>query len=313
MKKRFAAMLACAMLFTTLPNHVAAASDNTIVYPNKVVAENTTFQNVTTAPQISIVFKDAIAEGTGYRKEVFYVRVTNAKFIDEMFTNHTVNWVGAESIEKQSDTVVKVVIKPVNRTKAYVIPLLVELTKGSSAVYLESNGSQTTITCTGPNKETTSTDKIAQNTINKEEKPQTNSQNSETKLEQASKSGLEVAFTLGQKSYSINGKSETMDGAMYIAKGGYTMVPIKYVAKALGIEDKQIHFNQGEVTIELGEKKIKLTNQHSTAVVDGKEVSLGTKVVIKEGRTYVPVGQLAKILGVKVQWNQQTKTAVFTN
>ena len=100
---------------------------------------------------------------------------------------------------------------------------------------------------------------------------------------------------------------------MYIAKGGYTMVPIKYVAKALGIEEKQIHFNQGEVTIEIGEKKIKLTNQHSTAVVDGKEVSLGTKVVIKEGRTYVPVGQLAKILGVKVQWNQQTKTAVFTN
>ena len=36
-------------------------------------------------------------------------------------------------------------------------------------------------------------------------------------------------------------------------------------------------------------------------------------VVIKEGRTYIPVGEVGRILGVNVNWNNETKTATFTN
>ena len=36
-------------------------------------------------------------------------------------------------------------------------------------------------------------------------------------------------------------------------------------------------------------------------------------VVIKEGRTYVPVGEIGRLLGVSVSFDDATKTATFEN
>ena len=40
---------------------------------------------------------------------------------------------------------------------------------------------------------------------------------------------------------------------------------------------------------------------------------MATKVVVKDGRTYAPVGEVARILGVSSSWDNTTKTATFTN
>ena len=37
------------------------------------------------------------------------------------------------------------------------------------------------------------------------------------------------------------------------------------------------------------------------------------KVTIIDGRTYVPVGEMARLLDVEVEWSNETKTATFTN
>jgi hypothetical protein len=38
-----------------------------------------------------------------------------------------------------------------------------------------------------------------------------------------------------------------------------------------------------------------------------------TKVVIKDGRTYAPIGEVARILGVSKAWDAASKTATFEN
>lgn len=37
-----------------------------------------------------------------------------------------------------------------------------------------------------------------------------------------------------------------------------------------------------------------------------------TEPVVISQRTYVPVAEIANILGLKVEWNQGTQTAIFT-
>lgn len=47
--------------------------------------------------------------------------------------------------------------------------------------------------------------------------------------------------------------------------------------------------------------------------VDGKKVNLEDAVpTVKNGVTFLPVRQLAEVLGVKVDWNNATRTATFT-
>ena len=91
------------------------------------------------------------------------------------------------------------------------------------------------------------------------------------------------------------------------------MVPIRYLLEVFGISGENIAFNKGTITITAGAKTIVLKNGSDTIQVDGKAVKLGTAVVIKDGRTFVPMGQIAKLLGIQVEWDNETKTATFKN
>ena len=72
-------------------------------------------------------------------------------------------------------------------------------------------------------------------------------------------------------------------------------------------------FGKGTVTIFAGTRTVQLTNGSDIAVVNGANVAMSTKVVIKDNRTYAPIGEIAKILGVSSTWDNTTKTATFTN
>ena len=71
--------------------------------------------------------------------------------------------------------------------------------------------------------------------------------------------------------------------------------------------------NHHNYTLLWGTRTIALTAGSDTAIVNGAPVTLSTKVVIKDGRTYAPVGEIAKILGIKSSWDNTTKTATFKN
>lgn len=122
-----------------------------------------------------------------------------------------------------------------------------------------------------------------------------------------------ATFAIGANKYTLNGEEKTMDAASYIQDPGYTMVPVRYVAQAFGVAESDIMFGKGTVTIFAGTRTVQLTNGSEIAVVNGAKVAMSTKVVIKNNRTYAPIGEIAKILGVSSSWDNTTKTATFTN
>ena len=126
-------------------------------------------------------------------------------------------------------------------------------------------------------------------------------------------SKVEAVFTVGANKYMVEGVEAEMDATPYIQDGGNIMVPVRYVSEAFGVKPQNILVNGNVITIFAGNRTIQLTVGSNVAVVNGTNVEMSTKVVIKEGRTYIPAGQLAKILGLKSTWNNETKTATFNN
>ena len=122
-----------------------------------------------------------------------------------------------------------------------------------------------------------------------------------------------ASFSMDKGTYTLNGVEKTMDAQVYIQDPGYTMVPVRYVAEAFGVGANDIMFGAGTVTIFAGTRTVQLTNNSSVAVVNGAKVQMSTAVVIKDGRTYAPIGEIAKILGISSEWDNTTKTATFEN
>ena len=48
-------------------------------------------------------------------------------------------------------------------------------------------------------------------------------------------------------------------------------------------------------------------------IVNGVTVTMETATVIKDGRTFVPVSEIARALGIVSAWDSAAQTATFTN
>lgn len=116
-------------------------------------------------------------------------------------------------------------------------------------------------------------------------------------------------FVLNSPTYTVNGVVNQMD-AVPFAKDGRTMVPVRYVAVAAGIDDDNITYKNGIITIK-GDKTIYLYLNSKVIMVDGKVSTMATEPVVINQRTYVPVAEIAKVLDLKVDWNSATQTATF--
>ena len=120
-----------------------------------------------------------------------------------------------------------------------------------------------------------------------------------------------VTFMIGSPFYMINSEMIRMDAAPYIAEER-TMMPVRYVSNALGIQERNILYANDTITIFHGEDVIQMT-------VGSKEVRwnnvpiviLDTPVSVVNGRAYVPVAQLGAIFGTEVTWDAKFKTVTF--
>lgn len=117
-------------------------------------------------------------------------------------------------------------------------------------------------------------------------------------------------FKLGSSTYEMNGVSYTMDAAAF-SQGGRTMVPVLYVAQAAGISQSNINYANGVITIK-GDKNVILTLGSNIMVCDGQSSLMETMPVVVNGRTYVPVAEIARALGIDVKWDSVNQTAIFT-
>lgn len=101
-------------------------------------------------------------------------------------------------------------------------------------------------------------------------------------------------------------------GADPFIEKGRTMIPLRALADGFGFEVDWDQSNK-KITLKKDDKQIIMHVGKSDMLVDGKKVALEDAVpMVKNGVTFLPVRQLAEILGVKVDWNNTTRTATFT-
>ncbi|GIP39038.1 hypothetical protein J31TS4_23180 [Paenibacillus sp. J31TS4] len=101
-------------------------------------------------------------------------------------------------------------------------------------------------------------------------------------------------------------------GAEPFIENGRTMIPLRALADAFGLE---VSWEQSEqkVTLKTNDKTIVLSIGKSEMLVNGERFYLEEAVpMIKNDLTFLPVRQLAELLGVKVEWDGDSRTAAFT-
>ena len=123
-----------------------------------------------------------------------------------------------------------------------------------------------------------------------------------------------VVVPVGADKIVAGGKEIALDVPAYISAAGYTMLPIRAVATALGIDNNNVLWNQPTktVTIFYGQRIITMVAGQKTVTVNGNVIPASAAVEIVNNRTFLPMRDLAHALGVTdITWDAATKTATL--
>lgn len=123
----------------------------------------------------------------------------------------------------------------------------------------------------------------------------------------------EIVLTVNNTSYTVNGEAKTADAAAFIDASNRTMVPVRFVAEEFGKVDFGTINGVGTVTIFKDGAVLQFQNGSNIMNKNGINVPMDTKVVIKDGRTFVPFKYVADGLGIGYSFDAATKSITFTN
>ena len=110
---------------------------------------------------------------------------------------------------------------------------------------------------------------------------------------------------------TVNGSRIASDVKPYIDSNNRTMVPIRFVAEALGSE---VDWNQETkgVSVKRKENAVHLWAGRQDYTVNGKSKTMDTvPVILPPGRTMVPVRFVAEALGCAVNWDSAARTVMI--
>lgn len=123
-----------------------------------------------------------------------------------------------------------------------------------------------------------------------------------------------VVVPVGEK-YLISGENKVeIDVPAYVNANGYTMLPLRAVAVALGINTNNVLWDQNTrtATIMYGSKIINMTYGQKVMYVNGAMIPATAAVEIKDNRMFLGMRDLGNALGVTdITWDQATKTATL--
>jgi len=111
----------------------------------------------------------------------------------------------------------------------------------------------------------------------------------------------EMRFTIGSTAWTEDGVEQAPLEAAPFITGDRAMVPLFFVAQAMGAEVALLRGTPRVVTIDLGDTSLRLTI--GEALPDG----MGTPVILG-GRTFVPIGYVSDVLGVTTRWCNDTNS-----
>jgi hypothetical protein len=110
----------------------------------------------------------------------------------------------------------------------------------------------------------------------------------------------------------VNGKTIDFPDAKPFSLDGRTLVPVRFVAEALGAEVSW-KGKQQLVTLTKGSDVIKLTVGENKSLVNGVEKIFDSKAISKDGRTYVPLRFISESLGSIINWDSDTRTVTISS
>ena len=120
-----------------------------------------------------------------------------------------------------------------------------------------------------------------------------------------------AVFTIDKDTYTVNGEIKTMDAAPYLS-AGRTMMPVRYVADALGISPSFIVWDGDKKTVSiLGDKVVQIKLNDKDMLVGTSTVAMSAAPEMKANRVFIPVAEIARALGAEVSWDGENKTATF--
>lgn len=122
----------------------------------------------------------------------------------------------------------------------------------------------------------------------------------------ANGSATAAASSTGNIEVLLNAKKiQFPDAKPYQDAQGSVMVPIRFVSEALGAEVGWEKVN-GQMTVSVNNEKhnVQMTVGQKVAKVDGQDKSYGTKIELKQNRTFVPLRLVSEGLGQPVEWDK---------
>lgn len=129
-----------------------------------------------------------------------------------------------------------------------------------------------------------------------------------------------VTFKVEQRGYKVGDKLVETDAAPYIKDlgngGGRTMVPVAFVAPALGTEPAVWLPVDRMVMLKKGDNRIYITIGSNELLVNDKKVKMDVAAEIQDlgnggGRTMLPIAFIAKALEVGYEWDEAARSVYF--
>ena len=108
-----------------------------------------------------------------------------------------------------------------------------------------------------------------------------------------------MRIKIGSKKYIFDGEEKFFDTPPFIIKGR-TMVPVRFISEDFGCS---VSWNNGEVTIEKGERLIKLWVGKKEIEINKEVFSIDSSPILKDDRVFVPIRFILEALNLFVYWN----------
>lgn len=136
-----------------------------------------------------------------------------------------------------------------------------------------------------------------------------------------------VKISTGSQIANVNGENITLSIAPYVQKPSNSMmIPLRFVSTALGIDENNIQYipTTKEIIITNNDTNVKFIVGSSELVINGESFDMAMKdddtgkldyiyTEVKNGSTFIPLRSLELAFSVKIDWINETKTAVLTN
>ncbi|MDD3652782.1 MAG: VanW family protein [Desulfotomaculaceae bacterium] len=122
----------------------------------------------------------------------------------------------------------------------------------------------------------------------------------------------QAIFVVDNQKYSVNGAVYLMDAAPYIAQDR-VLVPLRYLAYALGLGEKEVIWNESDKSVELLSlnNKIRLEVNSRTLYVSEIGYQMDVAPVIRGSRVYLPARWVSEALGYSVGWEGRARAVLI--